>query len=83
MLKVYGSLLCPDCVACKAAFEEKGIDFEYHDFGEELGALKEFLSIRDSDPQFEAVKQAGKIGIPCIRREDGTVSLDWEAFVSM
>ena len=23
MLKVYGSLLCPDCVACKKAFEEK------------------------------------------------------------
>ena len=23
MLKVYGSLLCPDCVACKKAFEER------------------------------------------------------------
>lgn len=83
MLKVYGSLLCPDCVACKAAFEEKGIAFEYHDFGSELPALKAFLAIRDTDPLFEDVKKSGKIGIPCILREDGSVSLDWEEFLSM
>ena len=81
MLKVYGSLLCPDCVACKKAFEEKGIAFEYHDFGEDLQALKTFLSIRDSDPAYREVKTAGKIGIPCIVKEDGSVSLDWESFV--
>lgn len=81
MLKVFGSLLCPDCVACKAAFEKNGMEFEYHDFGEELAALKEFLKLRDSDSVFEEVKQAGKIGIPCIVAEDGRVSLDWEEFI--
>ena len=81
MLKVYGSLLCPDCVACKKAFEEKDVLFEYHDFGEDLHALKTFLSIRDSDPVFVEVKAGGKIGIPCIVAEDGCVSLDWESFV--
>lgn len=80
MLKVYGSLLCPDCVACKQAFEEKGIAFEYHDFAEDLLALKTFLSIRDSDATFAEVKATGKIGIPCIVTEDGRVSLDWESF---
>lgn len=83
MLKVYGSLLCPNCVACKQAFEEAQIEFEYYDFAEELASLKTFLAIRDSDPQFEEVKRAGRIGIPCIVREDGTVGLDWKEFTSM
>lgn len=83
MLKVYGSLLCPDCVACKRAFEEKGIEFEYHDFGEDLPALKNFLTIRDSNPLFDEVKKDGGIGIPCIIREDGSVTLDWEEYVTM
>lgn len=83
MLKIYGSLLCKDCVACKAAFEEKGIAFEFHDFREELSALKEFLKIRDSSPLFDEIKKEGRIGIPCIIREDGSVSLSWEEFVSM
>lgn len=83
MLKVYGSRLCKDCVACKAVFEEQGVAFEYHDFGEELSALKEFLKIRDASPLFDEIKNEGRIGIPCIIREDGSVSLDWEEFVTM
>ena len=82
MLKVYGSLLCPDCVACKKAFEEKGIAFEYHDIAEDLQALKTFLSIRDSDPVYGEVKAAGKIGIPCILCEDGRLTLDWQEFLN-
>lgn len=81
MLKVYGSLLCPDCVACKEAFESNAVEFEYHDFSEDLLALKEFLKLRDTNPVFAEVKQAGKIGIPCIVCDDGTVSLDWEKFM--
>ena len=83
MLKVYGSLLCKHCLACIEAFEEKNVEFEFHDFGKDLGALKEFLAIRDSDPQYDDVKQAGKIGIPTILQEDGTVTRDWKKFVSM
>lgn len=81
MLKVYGSLLCKDCVACKAAFEKRGIAFEYHDFAEDLAALKEFLRLRDSSPLFEEVKKAGGIGIPCIVGENGCITLDYEIFL--
>ena len=52
MLKVYGSLLCPDCVACKAAFEENGLEFEYLDFSMDLLALKAFLKLRDENSVF-------------------------------
>ena len=77
MLKIYGSRLCPDCVQCLADMDRAGIAYEYRDFGEDLLALKEFLTIRDSDPQFAEIKANGKIGIPCIVHEDGSVRLDW------
>lgn len=77
MLKIYGSRLCPDCVQCLADLDRKGIAYEYHDFGEDLRALKEFLVIRDSDPQFAEAKAVGRIGIPCLVDEDGSVRLEW------
>lgn len=81
MIKVYGSMLCPDCVQCRQDLEKAGIPYEYLDFSESLRYLKEFLKIRDVNPLFEAVKAGGSIGIPCILREDGTVTLDWEEFL--
>ena len=43
MLKIYGSLLCPDCVRCCQELKEAQISFEYCDFGDSLLYLKEFL----------------------------------------
>lgn len=77
MLKIYGSRLCPDCVRCLADLDRDGIAYEYHDFGEDLRALKEFLVIRDAVPQFAKIREQGKIGIPCIVDENGSVRLDW------
>ena len=81
MIKIYGSMLCKDCVQCREELDNAGVAYEYLDFSENLLALKEFLTIRDSDPRFDAVRQNGGIGIPCIVREDGTVSLDWAEFM--
>lgn len=81
MLKIYGSLRCPDCVQCKNDLTAAGIEFVYLDFSDDLRNLKAFLAIRDTDPLFEEVKQRGSIGIPCIVDEDGTVTLDWEKYM--
>lgn len=81
MLKIYGSLLCPDCVQCKNDLAAAGIEFVYLDFSEDLRNLKAFMAIRDTNPLFEEVKQRGSIGIPCIVEEDGTVTLDWEKYM--
>lgn len=81
MLKIYGSRLCPDCVRCIDDLTKAGVDFEYHDFGDDLFALKTFLSIRDIEPEFDSVRAAGKIGIPCIVDEVGGVSLTWEEYL--
>ena len=80
MLKIYGSMLCPDCVECRKDLDTAGVEYQYHDIGDDLRALKEFLKLRDSAPIFDAVREAGSIGIPTILLPDGTVTLEWDRF---
>lgn len=81
MLKIYGSMLCPDCVKCLEDLDRGGVSYEYLDFSKNLLALKEFLAIRDRKEIFRPVKEDGKIGIPCIVCPDGSVTLNWEEFM--
>ena len=81
MLKIYGSMMCPDCVECRNDLDQAGVAYEYLDFSEHLRNLKEFLKLREL-PLFDEVKKNGSIGIPCIVREDGSVTLDWSEYVS-
>ena len=81
MLKIYGSMLCMDCVQCRQELDAAGVAYEYLDFSEDLRNLKEFLTLRDTQSLFEPVREAGRIGIPCILREDGSVTLDWDEFL--
>ena len=77
MIRIYGSMLCPDCVKCREDLDRAGIAYAYLDFAESLLHLKEFLKIRESNPLFAEVKAGGGIGIPCIVKEDGSITLDW------
>ena len=80
MLKIYGSMLCPDCVQCREDLDRAGVAYEYLDFSESLLNLKEFLCLRE-DSAFDEIRAEGKIGIPCILEEDGNVSLSWEKYM--
>lgn len=80
MLKIYGSMLCPDCVQCREDLDRAGVLYEYLDFSENLKNLKEFLILREG-PLFNEIRMDGKIGIPCILRQDGSVTLSWEEFL--
>ena len=81
MLKIYGSMMCPDCVQCRKDLDQAGVKYEYLDFGDSLWNLKVFLQLRDTEQVFAELKSEGKIGIPCIVREDGSVTLSWEEFM--
>ena len=81
MLKIYGSMQCPDCVACRNDLDQAGVEYEYLDFADDLRNLKAFLAIRDKEAVFAEVKENGSIGIPCILQEDGSVTLDWSEYV--
>ena len=80
MIIIYGTTQCPDSRACLKACEEKAVAHEFRDISE-LPALKEFLSIRDNNPLYDAVKKAVGVGIPLILKEDGECTLDWESVV--
>ena len=82
MLKIYGSAMCPDCQECKENFDANGIEYTMIDINESLRNLKEFLSLRDSLPVFEHCKEIGDIGLPTLVKEDGTVFLDWEGYLT-
>ncbi len=81
MLKIYGTMLCRDCVRCREALDKAGVAYEYLDFSEKLQNLKDFLKIRDSSQLFDSYRAEGRIGIPCVQREDGSITLDWEALL--
>lgn len=81
MLKIYGSMLCKDCVECVDDLKKAEVEFEFLDFADSLLNLKEFLKIRDENPLFDAVREKGSIGIPAIVKEDGSVTLDWAEFL--
>ena len=77
-MTIYGSMLCPDCVECCKDLDAAGITYTFCDFSDDLKYLKAFLNLRDSEPIFAQVKAEGKIGIPCIVHEDGSVCLTWK-----
>lgn len=79
MLKIYGSMLCPDCVACCKAMDEAGREYVFLDFAQKLSHLKEYLKLRDTEPVFDPLRGGSTIGIPCVVLPDGTVTLDWES----
>lgn len=81
MLKIYGSQLCPDCVKCKEELEKAEVPFLYLNISESLLYLKKFLKIREENPLFYEIRKNGKIGIPCIERDDGTITFEWDEFV--
>lgn len=81
MLKIYGSKLYSDCVNCCRELKEANVEFEYCDFADSLIHLKEFLKLRDEHAEFDELRAAGKIGIPCIVRQDGSFTLDWNEFL--
>ncbi len=81
MITIYGSMLCKDCVQCREDLDKAGVSYSYLDFAEDLGNLKTFLHLRDTETAFFDVRREGKIGIPCIVDEKKTVTLDWRQFM--
>ena len=81
-MKIYGSMLCPDCVRCREELDRAGVAYEFLDFGDNLKNLKEFLKIREGNPLFDEARREGNIGIPCLVEEDGRASLDWQSYVT-
>ncbi|MEO2239971.1 glutaredoxin domain-containing protein [Dorea sp. YH-dor226] len=77
-LIVYGTNACPDCVEAIQKLDEKKADYVYLEFSNNMPNLKRFLKLRDTEVIFDAVKEQGKVGVPCFKLEDGTLTLNLE-----
>ena len=75
---IYGSMLCPDCVECRKDLDAAGTVYEYREIASDLRYLKEFLKLRDESACFVSVREEGKIGIPCLVKDDNTISFEWK-----
>ena len=82
MLKIYGTMLCPDCVDCCRDLDNAGISYDFLDISGDLRNLKAFLVLRDTDPAFAEIRGTERIGIPCIVTAAGEVAFDWDGYVS-
>lgn len=80
-MKIYGSMLCPDCVNCCEAYDKAGMEYTFLSITDDLPSMKEFLHIRDNSSLFDPVRENKSIGIPCVVLEDGTMTLDWESLL--
>ena len=71
---MYGTKACPDCVEAEEILKEKGIHYLYMEFSDNIGYLKRFLTLRDTNPIFD-------VGVPCFQFQDGSLSLDIDEVV--
>ena len=82
MIMMYGTDLCPDCVAGKKALEENGIEYKYLNITENLGSMKQFLKLRDTKDEFKEIRGSGvHIGIPALIISPTEITLDWEGYI--
>ena len=75
MSKMYGSMLCPDCVEAKEYFEKINYKYDFVNITESMANLKEFLHIRDTRKEFDEVKSLGYVGIPAILTDNNKIIL--------
>lgn len=68
---VFGSRHWPDCEPAKEFLSKKGVEFIYLDITENMLNLKKFLKYRDNEPVFKEIREAGRVGLPCIVINNG------------
>ena len=81
MLTVYGTKICPDCIACEASFKKYGINYRFVNIFASMPKMKAFIQLRDTNPVFDHLKAVHDLGIPACVKEDGTVFTDWEGYL--
>lgn len=77
MIKVFVMETCPDCSLIK---QQAKTDprLQIIDIGEHVKNLKQFLYLRDNNPNFDTIRKNGSIGIPCFLLEDGNITFSYE-----
>lgn len=76
MITIYGLHTCPYCDFLQPQIAGRTDEFTYVDIGSHVRNLHKFIDMRDNRPEFDRLKKAGDIGIPCFVFDDGRISFD-------
>lgn len=76
-ITVYGHAHCPYSIKMKEMLTENDIKFDYIDIAEGIPQMKAFLKLRETRPEFEPIKETGKVGVPCVVLGDEEKLLFW------
>lgn len=68
---IFGSKHWPGCEPAKEYLSNHNVKFVYLDITENMLNLKMFLKYRDNYEVFKEIKEAGRVGLPCIVVNDG------------
>lgn len=55
----------------KEFLSNENIEFLYLDITDNMLNLKNFLKYRDNSPEFDEIKKAGRVGLPCVVINNG------------
>lgn len=71
MLKVYGTKICPDCIACEASFKKYGIGYEFVNIFATMPDFKEFCACGMPVPPLLTLRSRAAWGFRPASRKTG------------
>ena len=77
-IRLMGSHLCQDTLYALIKLKDEKVDIEFCNLSTNFPVLKEFMTLRETDPMFDEVNGRGGLGIPLFILEDGTRTLSLE-----
>ena len=77
-IRLMGSHLCQDTLYALMKLKDQGVKIEFCNISTNFPALKEFMTLRETDPIFEPVKERGGLGMPLFVLKDGIRTLSLE-----
>lgn len=75
-ITVIGSHLCPDTLYALNRLMEAGVEVDYQDILSCHAALRTYLNIRETSDLYADIRGTQRLGVPCFRREDGSMTLE-------
>ena len=74
-ITVIGSHLCPDTLYALNQLAA-GVEVSFQDILSCHAALLTYLNIRENSELYASIRGTQRLGIPCFRREDGSLTLE-------
>lgn len=68
MIRMIGNHICKDCVSAMEVIQRERLPIEFHDMEKALDYVKEFLEIREGNPElYKEAREKQPDRDPCIR----------------